>query len=1003
MLVIYLLGDFRVERDGISIPTAAWSRRKTKALLKLLAIHPNHQIHKEQAMDLLWPDLDPTSARDNLYRNLSFLRQTLEPDLQRPADSHFVTLNSEILKLADAWVDVDAFEKLLIQASGASDPAPSLEEALALYRADLLPEDAYEEWTIPRRNALRHAATGALYQLASVFTASSNYSGSISALQRLLVLDPTDEKAHRELMLAYTLAGRRADALHQYQQCARAVRTELGVDPEPETMALHSRILNGEITPASQTPILTKTATRRTNLPGSGSPIIGREQDVEAACALIIRPGVRLVTLTGSAGIGKTRLALEVASTLAQAHAPAGTPRFEDGTFFVSLAPIRDPDLVPLVIAQALDVKQAGDRSPLEALKAYLEDKHTLLVLDNFEQVVNSAPMLAQLLSGAPGLKILVTSRELLRLTAEHDFAVTPLTLPDRARRLEMEYLTLCSAIQLFIARARAVKPGFNLTPENADTISAICHRLDGIPLAIELAAARIRLLTPQAMLARLDNRLRLLVGGARDLPARQQTLYDAIGWSYDLLTTQERTLFARLSVFSEGWTEEAAAEVCDTPDTLDGLALLLDKSLIQQVAAARGEPRFTMLQTIREYAAERLTERDDLPDIRGRHARYFLSIAMAGEAEWFTEQQRYWLERFDEEQYNFRAVLEWALPNDPSLALQLCGTLWRYWLAHGFLTEGRRWLEEAIARVPSQKEAIPSAYRAVRARALFGAGVLSIHQADYTRAQELIAQSLGVARTLDDKMQIGNSLIGLSIGATYRGDYDRANTLLEEALLIFREQGQMRGMSLALNTLSIAALGKGDYVRAAALAEESLALSRRGGDDLAVGASLANLGLAILEQGDTERAAALLEESLALRRLLKDKGGIAHTQCILGRVVLLLGEVEQAADLYRESLAARYEMGDREGMAAPLEGLAAVAAAQGHARRTARLYGAANALREAIAAPMPPVDRPQYERALATAQALVDEAAWSAEGMAGRRMGLDQVVAYALSAQPPG
>ncbi len=1003
MLAIYLLGEFRLERDGTPIPATAWTRRKTKALLKILALYPNHQLHKEQAMDLLWPNLDLTSARDNLYRNLSFLRQIIEPDLQRPADSHYITLNAEVLKLVDAWLDIDAFDHLLNQARQASDPVPLLEEALDLYRGDLLPEDAYEEWAISRREALRRAASEAFYRTASVYTNKADYEKGIATLQRLIAHDPIDEKAHRELMLAYSLAGRRTNALRQYEKCARLIRTELGVEPEPETIGLYNRILKGEIAAPQleqAEPLLTEQATRRTNLPESLSPIIGRERELEEVLHLIEKSDVRLVTFTGPAGIGKTKLALEVASALAWPREPlhiSGIVRFPNGVFFVPLAPVRDSGLVLAAVMQALDLKQAGDRSHLDTLKAYLHDKRLLLVLDNFEQVVTAGPLLAQLLSSAPGLKILVTSRELLRLTIEHDFPVSPLAVPDVSREPAVEYLTGCASIALFTARAKAIQPGFEFAPNNAIAVAQICTRLEGIPLAIELAAARIRLLTPQAMLSRLDRRLRLLVGGARDLPTRQQTLYDAIGWSYDLLTPQEQTLFARLAVFAGGWTEDAAAIVCESPNTLDDLAMLLDKSLIQRLDTA-GEPRFTMLEMIREYASERLAESGDLQEIQARHARYFLSIATAGEEVWFTEQQRYWLERFDEEQYNFRTALVWALENDLDLALQLSGALWRYWLAHAFLTEGRHWLEEALARVPNQKQGISDSYRAVRTKALFAAGVLAIHQADYTRANQFIAQSLGVARNLGNKVQIANSLTALGIGATYLGDYERSITMLEESRLIFSELGHTRGMSLSLNSLSIATLCTGNTAHAIALAQESLALSREIGDSLTIGASLTNLGLAILEQGDIRRASLLLEESLALRQSLKDKGGIAHTLVILGRVAFTDGELERAADYYAQSLKLRHEMGDKEGMAAPLEGLAATTAAQMQPARAAHLYGAAHALREAIAAPMPPIDRPKHDDAMSLAKALFDEDSWVAAWDAGRMMTLDDAVAYALT-----
>ncbi|HMA32918.1 MAG TPA: tetratricopeptide repeat protein [Chloroflexia bacterium] len=1008
MLKIYLLGTFRVERDGAPIPAEAWARRKTRGLLKLLALQPNHQLHKEQVMELLWPDLDPTAARDNLYRNLSFLRHTLEPDLARPADSHFLTLAGEALKLGpqqDIWIDVAVFEQLLAQARAAADPLPLYEQALALYTGDLLPEDAYEEWALARRTSLRSAATVALRQLAATYQQSGRYESAIAALQRILAAEATDEGAHRELMRVYALAGSRHAALRQYAQCVKLLATELGVKPEPQTTTLHSLILKGELAAAPDAPPAPDRPPPA-SLPDPGAPLIGREREVEEAIRLLRRHDVRLLTLSGPAGIGKTRLAVQVAHAV--------LPDFADGVFFVLLAPLRDADLVLAAIAQGLALKEGGDRPLGEMLRIHLRDKRLLLVLDNFEQVVAAAPLLAPLLAGAPHLKLLVTSRELLRLTAEHDFPVPPLALPDLASLPAPDQLAAYPAVELFTTRAVAVKPGFGLTAENAAAVAEICHRLDGIPLAIELAAARVRLLPPQAMLARLTSRLRLLTGGSRDLPARQQTIQDAIGWSYDLLPPEEQALFAGLSVFAGGCTLDAAEAVGrepgaggrksairnPQPSTLDGLGRLLDKSLLRQVDAPSGAPRFTMLETIREYAAERLTDSGEPETIQSRHAHYYLTLAQTGASAWFTDQQWRWLEQFDEEHHNFRAALTWALAQEPLVAQQLGGALWRYWLARGYLTEGRRWLEESLARLPRPPAGGRHAARVARAKALFAAGILATHQSDYARANELIAPAVGVARALDDTELTGSALLGLGIIANYRGDYARAVAWLEEGLPLFRQLGQARGTALGLLSLGNAVLCQGDSPRAAALAEEGLALFRQASDSFGVAAALTNLGRTALEQGDQARAAPLLEESLALRRRLKDKGGLAHTLHALGLLAFTGGDTARAAELYGQSLTLCHEIGDREGLAAPLEGLAAVAAAQAQPERAARLYGAAEALREAIGAPMPPPDRAHHDRILADLRASGDDSAWLAEWSAGRRLTTDQMVTCALAAQ---
>ena len=408
-------------------------------------------------------------------------------------------------------------------------------------------------------------------------------------------------------------------------------------------------------------------------------------------------------------------------------------------------------------------------------------------------------------------------------------------------------------------------------------------------------------------------------------------------------------------------------------------------------------EPRFMMLETIREYAAEQLAEIGELGELQRRHAEYYLLLAEKGESVWFTGEQHYWLERFDEERYNFQAAITWALEHDPDLALRLSAALWRYWLAHGYLTEGRKWLEEAIARVPRQIDGVITSDKPTRTKALFGAGVLATHQADYARANELVAQSLGVARLIGDKLQMANSLVGLGINAHYRGDYARAIAMIEEALPIFRELEHSSGAALALNSLSNSVLCQGDYARAASLAEESLDLSRRTGDSLSEAASLANLGRAVLEGGEASRAIALLEESLALRRKLGDKGGMAHTLHILGNAALAQDDLPRAAGLYSQSLSLRQETGDREGMAAPLEGLAAVAALTGNHARATCLYAAAGALRKAIGAPMSPGERAYHERVMERMMPSPGGPAENAEQAAGDSMPVEQLIAYAI------
>lgn len=735
----------------------------------------------------------------------------------------------------------------------------------------------------------------------------------------------------------------------------------------------------------SDFPVLKTLGSLPNNLPPQLTSFIGREREIEEVKQWL--SVARLLTLTGPGGSGKTRLAVQVAADL--------TEEFRDGVFFIALAPITKPELVASTIAQTLGVPESAGRSILSGLKEYLQPKSMLIVLDNFEQVISAAPLVVDLLAACSQLTLLVTSREALRVRGEREYPVSPLALPNFTELPPLESLSQYPAIELFVERARAIKPDFVLTKETAAAIVEICKRLDGLPLAIELAAARVKVLSPQSMVAQMKHRLRFLTGGARDLPARQQTLRNAIAWSYELLNEREQEFFRRVSVFVGGCTLDAAQAVAgDENLALDHLGSLLDKSLLRKIEGSQTEPRFVLLEVLREFGLEQLESSGEQATIRFRHANYFLALAEQSEKQLTGGEQLEGMNRMEREHDNLRAALEWSQSAEGTgdLCLRLAGALGLFWEAHGYFSEGRERLSAVLASKIGRRRTV------ARAKLLARAAELAYRQSDYPATTELAGESLEISREVADEQGIASALIKLGDAATEVGDYATAAERFEEALTIWRQLEDERGMARALINLGYAALRAGDYQLANARLEEALSLHRYLNDIRGIGFALSGLGDVAVHQGDYARAKQLVGESLELRRQAGNKWGIGVSLGTLGLVAMRQGDWKQAVVQLAESLEVRREIGDKSGSAWCLERLAEIAQASGKPEKAVRMFGAAAALRASIGSVMDPVDRPDYATRLSTLGSELGERRFAAAWAEGGALTQEQAIALALN-----
>jgi predicted ATPase len=733
-------------------------------------------------------------------------------------------------------------------------------------------------------------------------------------------------------------------------------------------------------------PPLRTLGTQATNLRAQLTGFVGRQRELAEVRRLLERPEVRLLTLTGPGGTGKTRLAIQAAAELVEA--------FPDAVIFVGLAPVTDPGLVVPAIAQALGAREAAGQSVLESLAEQVGDRRLLLVLDNFEQVLAAAPVVVELLGACPQLKVLVTSRATLHVSGEQAYPVPPLSLPDQKDATDLHDITASEAVMLFVERAQAVNPSFALTGANAPVVAEICRRVDGLPLAIELAAARSRLLSPRALLARLERRLQLLKAGARDLPARQQTLRATIDWSYALLEAGEQTLFARLAVFAGGSTVEAAEVVCDLDgglDVLAGLDGLVDKNLLQPRDGPDGDPRVVLLETVREYALERLAERGEADATARRHADYYLGLAEQVEPELLGPRQGAWYERLEADLDNLRAALAWSLAHrQAEVTVRLAASIVPFWVSRSHANEGLRWLDGALEHRGSLSQP-------ALAKALFAKAFLLLQvQANPEQANTLLEESLALFQELGDTTWTVRVVSLLGLAAARAGDLDRGVALREQALVLARGGADEFNLAMALQNLGSSLLKVGDHARARALFDESLALARSVGEPEGIGLALWGLGMVALAEGHHRHASSLLEEALTLARKLGHLPSAANCLADLGVVALHETDYGRAAALFEEGLRLAPQLEEELVIAQCLWGVAVVAAAQGQPGRAVCLWGAAAALGGVPYLPSYLV-RPLEDSRLAPAKETLGPGAFDAEWTKGHAMRRDDAIAYAL------
>ncbi|MGH8906264.1 MAG: BTAD domain-containing putative transcriptional regulator [Egibacteraceae bacterium] len=990
-----ILGPLEIWADGMQLPVAGTKRR---SLLAHLLLHAGEVVSVERLIDDLWGLRPPRTAKNTVQAHIANLRKTLTP-----ADGHSARGTLLVtqppgyaLRLGHHELDLARFERLAGQGRTAMDTDPEVasarfREALALWRGPALADLAVGALLQSEIGCLEEQRLAVIEERIEADLALGRHAELIGELKTLVTEHPLRERFLDQLMVALYRSGRQAEALEAYGQARDRLTDELGLDPSPALQSRQQAILAQD---ASLGPSFSGPSSQHRRLPSPPTPLVGRQSTLLVARTALRRPDVRLLTLTGTGGAGKTRLALEAARQLAS--------DFPDGVLFVSLSTETDPKHVLPTIATSLGVHEPAGQRRVETLCRHLADSRMLLLLDSFEHLLGGANDLAALLAGTRQLKLLVTSRAPLHIAGEHELVVPPLTLPDPAGFSDPDQLYRCESVELFAARAQAVDRDFSLADGGvAQAIAQICIGLDGLPLAIELAAARVKLLSPQAMLDRLHRRLEWLTGGHRDVPVRQRTLRATLDWSHDLLSPAVQRLFARLAVFMGGWGLHAAEEICgekgdDRGDVLGGLAVLVDQSLVYRTHVD-GQIRFRMPHTVREYALERLQASGEADTLRHRHAHFYAALAQGSRVRLEGPEAPMALAELIMEQPNLR-IAHTALLNhgQAELAGRVAVALRRFWTMTGQVAEGRMWLCESL----SNPELSPD----TRGRVCAVAGSLLSLQDDYQQAVGLLEDSLTLFQELGDLEGVVTSLSLLSDTLRSGGEIVASQSRVDDALAIARQQGDP-GLVRVLDWAANAARWGGDLRRAQGLFEEELELAARWGTEKLEMAGRVGLAHVLADLGRATEAKHQAEQALNVARSRRDVLITVKALLALGLVAMMQHDEDAAAQITRDVLPFARQLGGTYEVVYCLKGLAPLVALRADPEQAARLIAAGDSIQCAAGTR----GNPSFDRAVAAHVAQLRQElggyAFDAAWAAGQKMGAEDAIAAALAlceARPP-